>query len=337
MENPSQDQSNNLPSTQDKVPHGGERPDFELGPLNTGEVPRLVKELDARETVPDALVGRTKIEDTVDALATSDICEASIDTQPKRERLGLGAKIGAAVAGLAIVAGSAFGISKALDSGNESNLPPESEPVATAPSGTGPSSAEVEPNNSSFDIFEIPATTPEDKVGTVVANNIDSWLMYGSEDPNFNNNVLLAIANGEVENDDEYGREFAHEVGPKIANKLFVKGWENDPELSKWVNLFESNHAVYITLRGKTTDSGNSNDVEPFSYSTAVDSTTTEETSGGLKVTIEAEEEVNIDKNRASELSPSIANINGHEFTMTTLLVKEGGKYKISSLNIESR
>jgi hypothetical protein len=237
MEQQGKDQPTNS-STQDKIPHGNERPDFELGPLNTGDVPRLVKELDARETVPDALVGRTAIEDTADRLAQPANPTTEREAQPKG-RFGVLPRIGAAVTGLVIVTGAWLGISKAMSGDSDANQPPASEPVATAPANP---TGEASPNNPEtvdtlYSSFEIKDTTPPEQLGPKFADLIGKWAMFGTADPNFENKLYASIANGEVATAGEYAAKLAKEESVKIADEIFVPGWENDDQIKNAVAL----------------------------------------------------------------------------------------------------
>lgn len=309
MEHPSQDQPNNLPPTQDKVPHGGERPDFELGPLNTGEVPRLVKELDARKTVPDALVGRTKIEDTVDALAATTY-ESSVDTQPGKG-LSRSAKIGAAVAAVFLTAVSVFGIGKALDNGGESNLPPEDEPVATAPVNPSdeatPSAAEtsapqpggVEDEPVTTSAFEVSGElTPEKAAEVIVGDRISKWTMAGANQDTINKYFAASKPSDATD-------KIAADNKSIIADALFIPTWNdgNHEQLADYVDFETNNNSAVLQAWVLTKEGGFPQDHEPYVRTLAVDSVSVEsEQEDSAIINVAATEKDNSDQNRGEEL-----------------------------------
>lgn len=123
MDKPSYDKSNdNPPQTQEKIPHGGEEPDVKgLGPLTPDMEARLKSELAARTTIPDALIGKTLIEDAANHLSQIDSDQQEVETQPKKKKLGI--IIGGGAAAIALAAGAAFAVNATNADPNEGSKP----------------------------------------------------------------------------------------------------------------------------------------------------------------------------------------------------------------------
>lgn len=260
----------------------------------------------------------------------------TIEAGTKKSHKRLYAAI-AAVAGVVVAGGAVFGITNAPQA-------PKSEPVATAPANpnpVAPAPVEVAPANpEGAQSAEIPASTEPGLLGEVFTTKITNWVMFNTGNKEINDGLLLAYANGTITTDKDYFGPIAEAEADKQADALFVEGWRNNPELKKWRDLFESKNLNALELSNSTTDSGNSNDVKPFSYSFKLNegtsTTVLSKTDENISIQATATEHVNLSENRSAALDPTIEQTDGNQGLISATLVREGATLKISSLNIVS-
>lgn len=252
------------------------------------------------------------------------------EVKKKSGRRGLMIGLGAGAAGIAIAAGAIFGV-------NALNQGPRNDPIATAPADPTETSAptETETENQPLEQIEISATTAPEELGNAFDSRFNSWMMAGTENPDLQNDMLKAIAEGNVTGYGEYLQPLSEKNATEYADALFVDGWQDNPDLKKWVDLFTKNNAASVETWAQTKDSGISDDKEPFKYWTTIESTTvTSSSADSISISSEMTEHANINENRSLELDPNLINIDGNELTLEATFVPAGDSLKISAFNI---
>lgn len=259
---------------------------------------------------------------------------------PKKSRKKLFVGLGAGATAVAAGAALAFGLM--LPKGDGSNTPPETDPSATSQPTQDPETSptpapETEPGTAPT-TFEIPVSTTPEKLGETYTDILSAWSMSGSETPSLQDDMVLAIAKGEATSYYDYYLPFAEESSKTIADDVFIEGWENNSELTKWVDINTNNNAANIETWSQTYNSGNSEDIEPFKYWVTTDSTeVVANNSDGISIKSNITEHANIDKNRSATLEPELSRINGNTMTLYATFVADGDSYKIKSINIIPR
>ena len=152
-------------TTEAKIPHGGGRPDRELGDLDESQVPGLLDKFSGFNTVPDVLVGRTQIEDAADTLARTNDSEPTDTiktTEPAEKPESTGMSRGKKF-GIAIVGGlAAVGIAVPTILGLTSNSGDTDK--GTAPEKNDKDNSQVEPGANGEEkppVVEEEPATPE--------------------------------------------------------------------------------------------------------------------------------------------------------------------------------
>lgn len=300
--------ANNTPNqTEPKIGHGGERPDFELGNLDPREEARLLNELHSRDTVPDALVGRTQIEDSADTLArtngpiiTDTLQTTEVAEKPEKKKKGLLISLGGAAAGLAVAA-TAFFATQA-NNGDTNNTPPEKNPDDTTQVEPGtdseekPPVAEEEPTTPSAEndapitaeneaqvLAELqltPDMTPE-QIGQRYTEVISRWTMAGAT-PDLPKKVFE-----EMLDDESLAIDIAKENTKVYATALLGENYEAtaSADLLSWVDKLEKINAQNIVNYNRSynePDLKNPNSLNEETWHTEFEN---------LAVTVESEDE----------------------------------------------
>ena len=301
MDKHSYDKSNdNLPQTQEKIPHGGERKDFEeLGPLTQNDEPRLIRELEARDTVPAALIDRTKQEDE------------KYESKPWYKHKAL--KIGAPVVGAAAAAALVFGLTLPKgDADGEKNVPaPDPDQTTLIDNGetnpqASPTPNEQETQTPSAESYAIPAGLDAEKYADRFVKILDAWGKAGSE----NIDELADEWLGSSGSQEDFWQSVAQKNAPKFADEIFGEGWKNKPDIKpvadRLIAKMSHANAVYLQLVYMTDSGDPSLDAEVYTRESTFKSVVVEnatEASRTLDITYTNTD--NSDKNRAdNSLSP---------------------------------
>lgn len=305
--------------TSEQIPHSGihhdEHPvdEFDNTPLP--------------EAVERGLVNPTP--DTPAGLESTDPTDPAEKKSHKRLVIG-----GAAfLAGAAVIAGSVIGIKAASDA--PKNTPPAPDPKATSQTPEATSTPTANAEVLTVKSLEIPAAlTPEQLGTTFVQDRLTRWDMAGSVggDQLQKDWIRTTLA------DKDFLAPTIAKNGDTFADALFVSNWRENPDLVKWVDQEKRSNLNGLELWLKTYKSGDSNDIEPFSRTSTVESTTViSQTADTVSTSSAATEHTNADKNRAVKLDPGIAMIDGNKITVNTTFQLVDGSWKISVLDIISR
>lgn len=283
------------------------------------------------------------LQDAVEAgkVSTLPITETHFITPEKsKSRKGLMLSIGGGAVALATTVALAVGLNLPKNDSSEAvNVPPAPDPAATSEvegNGNAPV-VDNEAEQPSSDSIELGSNISPEKLSETTLSRISDWINAGKT-PELETEWVMAFVEGKVETNTEFLEPIAEKNATEYANALFTTGWENDPDLAKWVELFKQKNISVLELWLITSSSNNPKDISPFEYSiNASSSSVIEKTDTTVTTKIEFTEETNSDENRAIELNEDIATINGNAVVDTSSYVIDGNSWKISALDIQSK
>lgn len=150
--------------------------------------------------------------------------------KPERKRLGLGAKIGAGLAGLALAGGAALGITSAVNAGN--NTPPEDDPKGNGQVEEEPGTGEEKPPvveeektiEQLINETKIEAGLSAEEYAETLQNRLNDWALAGATDNAFNDW-------SDSDSKDAFEDQLAAAETTVYTNALFGPGYQNEPSL----------------------------------------------------------------------------------------------------------
>lgn len=151
-----------------------------------------------------------------------------------KEKTGLGwKKPAAAMALVAATAAGVFGGAKAL--GGDNDTEPRQEPSASAPANPGETgnTGETETGEPAAYDFGIPAAeyqSDPQALGNKFYERFNEFLAAGATEEEAHADDRYKMG------DIEYSGHISEEINQAFIDDLLVDGWENNPELTSWVN-----------------------------------------------------------------------------------------------------
>lgn len=249
---------------------------------------------------------------------------------PETPRFTKKQKLIAALAGSALLAGSAFGIGLAANSGEKPAEAPANtsepidpvEPVEPAPIEEEPTTPEVD--TISVEALEIPADLSAEKLAEIIfEDRFTGWANAGATSDLFN----LGIEQNKSWN--ELLPEVAAQNKDLFAEALYVSNWEENPELVQNIEAkTETNLAVlgnYVQTAFKTEGPS----VEAYYIETLVKSVSESAGENGERILfVEVGQKDNRDQNQITTTE-----LRDARYTLT--LIEEGGKEKVAGIKID--
>jgi len=328
----------------DQTPHSGKLPaNMRELPLKEDFSSSLEETQDAYlENIPsspaDLLGSGIKENANYDQLsslsATSRLDLESTQTTTAPEQTGsrwsLGARIGAAATGAAVILATIVGLKTANDSINSTPEPNDDKGTSEIAEGPGPVPEIV--TGLTVESLKIPSTlSPEEAAIKFVQNGFTDRQMQGTTQE-------VQDAYHASGGDITVIEKIATENGIIEDTALLTPNWKANEKLVNYSEYTTKMNITNVAVWAVTKDSGFPKDIEPFKAWTEVDSTevlSSSETTAEVK--LDVTDRNNSDKNRAGEIDPTYLKINGKKATIMVDLEIVGDSWVVADLDTSAR
>lgn len=256
------------------------------------------------------------------------------DTKPEKKKWSLRKKV-LAVGAPAVAAASLAALLASGIGAGQNNQGPEKvdgteqvdEPVDSPEiNGTLPSELEL----------EIPAGLNTEDLGKAFVDRLNTWMNAGSNIQEINDESLEAFSDNVPTSD--FVTAKAKEFAPYFTDSLLVSDWQDRPDLVNLQDALSRLNAHNLELNLKT-NSTNSDDVEPWLYTSTFEAARELSSSDGVRVVeIDIIDSNNADKNRVGEAfaqDEAVITIPKSMWTLTFTV--EDGIEKISAVSATTR
>lgn len=247
-------------------------------------------------------------------------------TRLPERRVGLSLKLAAIVGiGSAALVGCA---SQAPD------LVPPPSTTTSESSGSTPEASATPEQELTVEALEIPATlSPEAAVTILVEERLSTWAMVGASEATLDAYLQSSSVHG-------FFDALSEANAPQIADALFIPGWKDDESLARYVDWSTEKNARSVEAWVLTSGSGLPQDIEPYERSINLDSVTVVgEQDGTTRVTVEATEHDNADRNSVGpgERIEQSTPLDGNRIIGDITLQQIDGAWKIAAIAWSAR
>jgi hypothetical protein len=248
------------------------------------------------------------------------------------DKKGIGKKLIAGIASVAVLGGGAFIGVKSLG-GGEHTTEPKAEPTSSAPATPG----EKAPSNHET---AAPETLDFTLSAETYINNpkqliIDYYATYNDwQNTGYSKKAATDTDRFSYDSDMEYSAVLDKASNDAFESDMLVANWQENPNLVKFINNDENVHAEITTLALKTGDGSNREDLAPYQRFTDLDQSSIvvqSATPDKIIVSGLTHGRDNSDQNTAEETSTGI-DPNEEHGGQTLTFVKVGDQFRLADV-----